>query len=273
MLRLLVSSPVITRRLEVRSEDVTQRRLALDALLFLRDLLQFELNCASLCTNEIVDNGGHCFTFDPFILAAMCHQNANVVAQLSTNAGIAFENVQILILVSELLLLDLVVLGQREEAKSRAALFLAGQVVAVHKRLHDLLKAIHQAILAHGLDHHVRRELLRVMVHENDSILLADGLQPVEEIKESCDLSLGFNDLWNSEVEDKAMDLFRLCAHVSQFFHSYLVSLHGFQHTETSHVNYTNLMTLTSAWIQVHQWHDVLGELCSWRVCRKVHNL
>lgn len=53
----------------------------------------------------------------------------------------------------------------------------------------------------------------------------------------------------------------------------YLVRLHALQHAEAADVDNTNLMTLTSTRIQVHQRHDVLGKLCVVCVGRDVHNL
>lgn len=54
---------------------------------------------------------------------------------------------------------------------------------------------------------------------------------------------------------------------------SYLVGLHGFQHSEASHVDDTNQVTLTGTWIQVHQRHDVLRILSGWRVSCDVDDL
>lgn len=53
----------------------------------------------------------------------------------------------------------------------------------------------------------------------------------------------------------------------------YLVSLHGFQHTEATDVDDTDLVTLTRSWVQIHQRHNVLGVLPGRQISSDVHNL
>lgn len=65
-----------------------------------------------------------------------------------------------------------------------------------------------------------------------------------------------------------------MSVHAGRLFSlSHLVRLHGFQHSEASDVDDTDLVTETSAWVEIHQRHDVLRELSVFSVCGDVHNL
>lgn len=177
------------------AENVAQRGLALDALLLLENLVHLAADRASQLAHEIVDDVGHCFVVDLLLLAAMCHQHANVVAELGADGGVALELVDLDVVHGELLALDLVVLRQREVLDAGLAGLLARQVKAIHERLHRLLEALHEPVLLHGLDDHVRGELELVVVDEDDTVLCVDFLQPVEKVEERCDLSLRLDDL------------------------------------------------------------------------------
>lgn len=184
------------------AENVAQSRLALDALFLLDDLSHFLAEWSRKLPNEVVDDGRHCFFVEFLLFAAMCHEHANIVAQLGPDGGIALELVDLDEVHGQLLALDLVVLRQREVLDAGLARFLAGQVVAVDERLHGLLKALHETVLLHGLDHHVRRELELVVVDEDDTVLGVDLLQPVEKVEECCDFRLCLNDLCGDKRKD-----------------------------------------------------------------------
>lgn len=209
-----VDSPMVTGRLEVTAEDLAQRRLALDALLLLGDLFELFGDPAGLLEDELVDDGLHGFRLDFLLLVAMRHQHADLVAELRADRGVAFEVLLgVLRLQAELLAAQLVVLRQRQQLQTAGVLLLLSQLEAVDERLDRLLEALQQAILLHRLNHHVGRELHLVVVDEDDAVLGVDFLQPIEEVQQSCDLSLCLNDL-RKEKEKKV----RLgCGHVSRW--------------------------------------------------------
>lgn len=125
----------------------------------------------------------------------MCHQRDDVVAEFRTDCRVAFEFIDLLVLHSELLHLDHVVLAKRDVPDAVPTLLLPSQVVPVHERLHDLLESFHEAILLHCLYQHVRSELLLVVVNEDHTILCIDDVQPIEELQECCNLGLCLDDL------------------------------------------------------------------------------
>lgn len=71
-----------------------------------------------------------------------------------------------------------------------AQLLFGLQVAAVDERFADFLEAVHQTILLHGFDDHVRSELELVVVHEDDAIVRVNLLKPIEEIQERGNLRL-----------------------------------------------------------------------------------
>lgn len=186
---------MVARCLEVRSEDVTQRRLALDALFLLGNLLEFAADRLCLGSHELVDDRVHLFLCDFFLLTAMCHQREDFVGELCPNGSVALELFNLVRSHSELLHLDLSVLVEREVLDALAPLLLSGQVVAIDESLHGLLESFEETILLHGLDDHVGCELLCFVVHEDDSILGVVGFDPVEEFQESGDFRLCLDDL------------------------------------------------------------------------------
>lgn len=125
----------------------------------------------------------------------MCHEHADVVAQLGADRSIAFELVELLALHAELLHLDLVDLGEVQQLDAVATLLFGLQVTAVDEGFANLLEAFHQSILLHGFDDHVRGELELIVVHEDDAIVRVHLLKPIEEIQECCDFRLCLDNL------------------------------------------------------------------------------
>lgn len=175
----LSNSPVVARSLEVSTEDISHRGLTFDALLLLGDLLMLGCCGSSLLSDEVVDDALEVLLGDFLLLASMSHQLHDFVAQLAADRCVALELVRFRSLHSQLLELQLVVLAQSEKFDSAGSGLLLCPIVHVDESLDRLLEAFQQQVLLHCLHHHVRHELLVLVVDANDSILGVDSLQPV----------------------------------------------------------------------------------------------
>lgn len=191
---------MMTRSLEVSAEDLTQRRLTFDAFLLFNDFCQFGADGMSLFTDERVH---HLLLIEVFLLPTMSHQHADLIAELSAHRCVTFEFVHLLALHAQFLHLDFVVLRQVQILDAVSSLLFGFQVATVDKGLDDLLEAFHQTVLLHGLDDHVWRELQLVVIHEDDSIVGVDLLQPIEEVEQSGDLGLCLDDLIRQKEKNK----------------------------------------------------------------------
>lgn len=261
--------PMIAGCLKVATENVAQGRLALDALFLLQDLVHLAADWASKVSDVVVDNGGHCFFIDVLLFAAMCHQHADIVAELSADGCVALKLVYLEAFHAQLLALDLVVLRQIQVLDAGLAGLLASHVVAVDERLYSLLETLHEPVLLHGLDDHVRRELELVVVNEDDSVLGVYLLQPFEKVEECCDFSLCLDDL-KGDKSKMALNILTLVMFARG---THLVRLHRFKHAEAADVDHANLMALASTRVQVHERHDVLRVLGIRAISGNVHNL